>query len=204
MNRIFQSLVVAAAMGCSSTSAYGQESIPGNFLIAPSLLYHSGLRTRNSESKNSYLVYEARLGYQVHPEVFLGLHYQVEDENIENSGYSSANLNNTSVTKRTSIGASVGYVTSGLHLFFSYFLDSKWSLNTTSSGQQNRYDYNGAGFQVDVGYKIPLWGLFLGPQISYKKFSYGNLSTDGGSASSISPQLEETSVEPSLAIYYFF
>ncbi|MBX9767219.1 MAG: autotransporter outer membrane beta-barrel domain-containing protein [Bdellovibrionales bacterium] len=184
--------------------ALAQDSATGNFLIAPSLLYYSGLRARTSEEKRAYSVYELKAAYQIFPEFFLGIAYQIEDESIENSGFSSASLNNSSKSKRTSLGPSIGYVTPSLHLMFTYFLDSKWNLNTTTSTAQSKYDYVGTGLQLDFGYKIPLWGFFFGPQISYKKFSYDKLSTDGAASSSISPKLEETSVEPSLVLYYFF
>ena len=58
--------------------------------------------------------------------------------------------------------------------------------------------------QLDVGYKIPVWGIFFGPQLSYKVYTYSKLKTDGGAAQSISPKLEDAGVEPSLIFYYFF
>lgn len=168
-------------------------------------MHYSGLRSRTSREQKAYSAYEIKAAYQVSPQFFLGLNYQIEDETKENSGFSNSEYNNSSKSQRTSLGPTIGYITPSVHVMFTYFIDSKWNLNTTSSsGQKSRFDYVGTGMQLDLGYKIPLWGFFFGPQISYKKFTYEKLSTDGSATSSISTKLEETNLEPSLVLTYFF
>ncbi len=184
--------------------AQGQEMTSGDFLVAPSLLYYSGLRSRTSKDEKAYLVGEMKLAYQIHPFVYLGPTYQHEQDDTKTSGYSSPSLNNTSKSQRSSIGASLGYVTPSYHFMFTYYFDSKWNLNTSSTTGDNKYNYKGTGMQLDVGYKIPLWGIFFGPQLSYKMFTYEKLSTDSGAAEKISPKLEDTGLEPSLVLFYFF
>lgn len=186
--------------------AHGQEGISdvGNFMIAPSLFYYTGLRSRTSEDQKGYLVYDLKVAYQVYPNLFLGPAYQIEDEETKTSGYASASLNNQSKSKRTSLGAALGYVTTTYHFMFTYYFQSNWVLDTTTSSGSNKYDYSGNGMQLDVGYKIPVWGIFFGPQLSYKVYTYSKLKTDGGAAQSISPKLEDAGVEPSLIFYYFF
>jgi hypothetical protein len=189
----------------TATSVKAEEFVTGteNFYIAPSVFYYAGLRERTSKDNKGYLVYDLSLGYQVHPNVYLGLKYQSENEETKTSGYSSASLNNSSKSTRTSLGASLGYVTQTYHLMFTYYVDSKWRLNTTTSSGSNRYEYAGSGMQLDVGYKIPLWSFIFGPQLSYKMYTYGKLKTDGKEAETISPKLEDTGVEPSLVFFYF-
>jgi hypothetical protein len=176
----------------------------GNFFVAPSLYYYSGLRTRSSREEKEYSVYELKAAYNFYEGFFGGLAYQLENEDRETSGFTSASLNSTSKSKRTSLGPTVGYVTPTFHALFTYFYDSKWNLTTTTSTDSAKYDYKGSGFQLDVGYKIQLWELWFGPQLSYKKFIYSKLTTDGGASESISPKLEDTGLEPSLVIFFFF
>lgn len=190
----------------TATSARAQETSLGigDFFVAPSVFYYTGLRSRTSEDEKGYLVYDLKAAYQVYPNIFLGPAYQIEDEETKTSGYASASLNNQSKSKRTSLGASLGYVTATYHFMFTYYFDSKWKLDTTTSSGSNKYQYTGSGMQLDVGYKIPIWGIYFGPQLSYKIYTYGKLKTDSGAAQSISPKLEDAGVEPSLIFYYFF
>jgi hypothetical protein len=175
-----------------------------DFFVAPSLFYYSGLRKRTSSEEKAYMVYDLKAAYQVYPELYLGFAYQGEQDNSKTSGYSSASLNNTSKGTRTSMGPTFGYVLPTFHALLTYYFDSKLNLNTTTSSGTNKYAYTGTGFQLDVGYKIELWGFWFGPQLSYKLYTYNKLTTDGGAASSISPKLEESNLEPSLAVYFFF
>lgn len=186
--------------------SHSQEELSGtgDFFVAPSVFYYAGQRSRTSKDNKGYLVYDLTAGYQFYPNVYLGAKYQNEDEETKNSGYSSASLNNSSKSKRTSLGASLGYITPTYHVMFNYFVSSKWKLDTTTSSGSNKYEYSGSGMQLDLGYKIPLWGFLFGPQLSYKIYTYGKLKTDGGAANSISPKLEDSGVEPSLVFYYFF
>lgn len=183
--------------------AHAKDDV-GKFFVAPSLFYHSGLRTRSSKDEESYLMYELKAAYNAYEGVFAGLNYQVENEETKTSGYSSSSLNNSSTATRTSMGPTVGYVTTTFHVLLTYFFDSKWQLNTTTSSGTNKYEYAGSGLQLDLGYKIELWKMWFGPQLSYKKFTYNKLSTDGGSADSISPQLEDSALEPALVFFFFF
>jgi len=183
--------------------AHAKDDV-GNFFVAPSLFYHGGLRSRTSKDKEDYLVYDLKAAYNAYEGIFTGLTYQVETEETETSGYASASLNNSSKATRTSYGPMVGYVRTSFHVLLTYFFSSEWTLNTTSSTTTNKYAYTGNGLQLDLGYKIELWKMWFGPQISYKKYMYNKLATDGGSAESISPKLEDTALEPSLVFFFFF
>lgn len=198
-------VLFAGLLAFGPPPADAQEAVPGNFLVAPSLFYYSGLRSKNSKEEKIFFVYELKLAYQVYPNVFAGLTYQSEEQNINNSGFSSPSDNNSSKGVRTSLGPSVGYVTPTYHAIFTYFYDSKDKIDTTSaSAGSNKYSYSGNGMQLDLGYKIPIWGGFFGPQLSYKTYTYGKLSTNGGAANSISPKMKESNFEPSLTFFYFF
>lgn len=184
--------------------SFAQESLTGDFLVAPSIFYNSGIRTKTSKDEKSYLVGELKLAYQVHPDIFLGATYQREQEDSKTSGYSAASLNNATTAVRESLGASVGYVTTTYHVLFTYFFDSKWNVNSKTTTGSNKYNYTGNGMQLDLGYKIPIWGIYFGPQLSYKMFTYTKLKTDGGEATSLSPKLEDTSLDPSLVFVILF
>lgn len=196
-------LLVLLSFALSLPEAHAAEGA-GTFFIAPSLLYWSGLRTRTSKEKQDYSVYELKAAYNFTGNIYGGVNYQMESDNSETSGYASASLNNTSKATRTSLGPVLGYVTQTYHVLFTYFYDSKWNLNTTTSGGSNKYQYTGSGLQLDLGYKIEFAGFWFGPQISYKAFTYGKLSTDGSATDSISPKLEDSSLDPSLTIFFFF
>lgn len=176
----------------------------GKFFVAPSLFYYTGLRSRSSKEKQDYLVYDLKAAYNVADGFFAGLAYQVESEKSETSGYAASSLNSRSESERTSWGPSFGYVMKTFHATLTYYYDSKWKLDTTTSTGSTGYAYKGWGFQLDVGYKIELWKMWFGPQLSYKKFEYKKLTTDGGAEQSISPKLEDTAVEPSLVFFFFF
>ena len=176
----------------------------GNFFVAPSVFYYTGLRSRTSKEQKDYLVYDLKVAYNIANGFFAGLAYQVENDNSETSGYSSAALNNTSKSTRISMGPSVGYVAATFHFLLTYYFDSKWQLDTTTSTGSSKYNYSGSGLQADIGYKIELGKIYFGPQLSYKKYTYGKLSTDGGAETSISPKLEDSGVEPSLVLFLFF
>lgn len=204
MSLNFSLLVVIFATLTFHTTTSAQESVSGDFYVAPSLLYYNNLRARNSKDEKAYLAYDLKVGYQIYPDIFLGIVYQGEQDNRKTSGYSSATLNNSSKGVRTSLGPSIGYILPTYHIVLSYFLDSKWNLDTTTSSGTSKYAYTGSGFQLDLGYKISFLGFLFGPQLSYKSYSYGKLSTDGGAADSITPKLEESNLEPSIAFYFFF
>ena len=188
----------------SFVTAHADDLSNTNFFVAPSILYYTKLRSRTSKDEKTYLTYELKAGYQFYPEFFAGLVYQGDSDETKTSGYSVAALNNSSKGARSSYGPMIGYISTAFHATFTYFLASEWKLNTTTSTSTGVYKYSGGGFQLDLGYKIPLWGFYFGPQLSYKKFSYSKLSTNGGSAASISPKLEESAIEPSIAFFYFF
>lgn len=173
-------------------------------MIAPSLFYYSGVRTRSSKEEKSLFSYELKLGGQVYPNFLLAFTYQGEQTTTKTSGYSSDSLNNTAKGQRASFGPSVGYVTTSFHIIFTYFYDSKLNLKTTTSSGTSKYDYSGSGIQVDLGYKIPIWGFFFGPQLSYKSYTYGKLSTDGGNKTAIDPKLQESNLEPSIVAHVYF
>lgn len=204
MGHRFLTLLLLATCGLGLNKASAQDLGVADFLIAPGLLYYSGLRSRTSKDEKVYLVGELKMAYQIYPHVFLGPTYQYEQEDSKSAGYSAASLNNTVKSQRNSLGASVGYVASTYHFILTYYLDSKWKLDTTNSTGSSKYEYQGTGVQLDAAYKIPIWGFHFGPQLSYKIFTYEKLSTNGGTAEKISPKLEDSALEPSIVLFYFF
>lgn len=185
-------------------TARAQFSTDQNFYASTSVFTYSSLRARTSKDEKSFLAYDVKAGYQVYPTIFLGFAYQADQNTTKTSGYASDSLNNTSKGKRASLGPTLGYVSDTIHATLTYYYESKWTLDTTTATGADRYQYVGSGTQVDLGYKIPLWQIYFGPQLSYKKYTYDKLGTNGASSASISPKLVEDNLEPSLVFYYFF
>lgn len=192
-----------AVLSAPQSYAVGSGGM-GDYYFGGSLLYLSDLRARNSRDEKSRLVYDLRAAYQIYPNVFLGPSYLGEQENTKASGYSSESLNNSSKSARTNYGACASYMTDTFNFSFTYFVSSQWDLETVTSTSTNRYSYTGSGFQADLAYKFPVWGMYVGPQLSYRLYTYDKLSTNGSSSQSITPKLEESSLEPSLTFYFFF
>jgi hypothetical protein len=184
--------------------AESQELTSPNFLIAPGIFYSSGLTARNSKDERIELRAEVKLAYQVYPQIYFGPTFNLEQTSRKTSGYSSPTLNNLTKGQRQSYGASLVYITTSYHFSVTYFVNSTWNLDTTTSSESTKYAYKGNGFQFDLGYKIPIWGVFFGPQLSYKLLEYSKLSTDGSSSESISPKLKESGLEPSVVLHWFF
>lgn len=197
-------ITCAIALLIIALPAESQELSAPNFLFAPGIFYSSGLTSRNSKDERTELRGEVKLAYQVYPGIYFGPTFNFEQTSNKTSGYSSASLNNMTTGNRQSYGASVGHVTTSYHVNFTYHVNSTWNLNQTTSSGSSKYVYKGEGFQVDLGYKIPIWGVFFGPQLSYKLLEYSKLSADGGPSESISPKLKETGYEPSVVLYWFF
>lgn len=88
-------------------------------------------------------------------------------------------------TNRASFGPSVGYMKAdtGFYGMASYFLTSTYS------------SYKGTGYEIDVGYKVPMGKVSLGVQMSYKRFKY----TESG-GSSIDPPYEQEYIDPYFVI----
>ncbi len=209
MNTLIRNALIVVAVGLCTPPATAQDSgfgdsMVGDFLVAPSVFYYSSFRKLTAKDEKSFLAYDLKAAYQVYPNVFAGLSYQGDQTYVKNSGYASESVNNTSKSSRVSYGPSIGYVTSSLHFMFTYFIDSQWKLNTTTNSGTTKYLYSGNGMQFDIGYKMPIWRIFCGPQLSYKSYVYSKSSVDGAAKSTISPKLEETNLEPSLVIHYFF
>ncbi|MES2965265.1 MAG: hypothetical protein V4760_15370 [Bdellovibrionota bacterium] len=102
-------------------------------------------------------------------------------------GTEAVNYSSTSPsTNRASFGPSVGWMQgpmNGVYTMFTYFLTSTYS------------SYKGTGYQLDVGYQVPLGKVGLGVQLSYKRFKY----PESGGAT-ISPAYEQEFVDPYFTI----
>lgn len=88
----------------------------------------------------------------------------------------------TTDLERTSYGPTVGWITrdsDGPYILGSYFLKSE------------RNDYEGTGYQVDLGYKFDLSKVALAMQVSYKGFEYTK-----SNGNSINPPYKEKYLDP--------
>lgn len=205
-----RSFLFLLLVSLTATFAHAQSFTPsssgsgGDYLVAPSLFYLSSVRTRSSREETAYFSADLRLGYQIYPQLYAGINYQADQKNVESTGFTVESFNNTSKLKRNSIGASLTYVMDSVHFSFTYYVDSKLALSNTNGIGNTNYEYTGTGLQADVGYRFLIWGISLGPQLSYKSYTYSKLNIDGAGTNQITPKLEESNFEPSLIAYFFF
>ncbi len=197
-------LLVSQTVHALSFSPGESTGTMSDYYIAPSFLYYSGLRSRSSREENAYITSDLRFGYQIHPSFYFGPIYQFDQKNTESTGFTVESFNNTVKLKRNSIGVSLSYLLESVHFALSYYIQSKLELNTLNKIGSSDYNYTGTGFQFDLGYRFSLWGLSLGPQLSYKSYQYPKLEINGDGSNDITPKLEESNFEPSLTAYYFF
>lgn len=92
-------------------------------------------------------------------------------------------------TDRTSYGPTIGYMQSGEGFFVlgTYFFKSEYE------------DFDGDGYQVDLGYRFKISSVGIGLQMSYKHFKY-----DEANGSSFSPPLKQTYLDPYFAFWLEF
>lgn len=96
-----------------------------------------------------------------------------------------------STLDRTGIGPTLGWVSRkemGPYILATYFL----SLERSD-------DYEGKGFQVDLGYRFALRKVSISPQISYKDFTYDKV---GGAT--LSPNFIDKRIDPYIALWIEF
>lgn len=199
MKTLIAILSLFALFGIAQDSAAQDGAIAEKWMTSPSIFYYTTQRKRNSDEQKTYSFAELKAGYQFANGWFAGGVYQLQEENLKNSGFSDPTDNNTVKATRTSWGPYIGYIKGTYHAALTYFYESKNQLNKTNSTGTTKYSYKGNGFQLDAGYKIPLGGGFFGPQLSYKTYTYSKLDEN-----SISPKLKETGIEPSLTYFFFF
>lgn len=197
-------VLISLTLRVNAQDAPGNNSSSKPFLVGFGAFYKAESRKRSAKSDTSSYLADLRLAYAVADSLYLGATYGLDVENIETSGYASASDNSTSELNRQSYGPTFGYFRSNFFSFITYHLNSTWKVSSKGSSTNTEEEYTGTGFQLDVGVILPLGSVSIGPQLSYKTFTYKKLKSNGGSSSSISPAFKDDKLEPQLTIWTSF
>jgi hypothetical protein len=96
----------------------------------------------------------------------------------------------SSTLKRVSYGPSFGWVSrkeNGAFVMLSYLFKSEYE------------DYEGTGYQADLGYKFTVRKIAIVLQFSYKAFNYDKIN-----GQKLSPPLKETKLDPYFGLLFEF
>lgn len=148
----------------------GSPFASAELIFSPSLFYKTFTDEFGSGSRRSTneTFYDVKLGYALSNGLYFGGIYSGMTRR-ERAGGPANNF------ERSSYGASIGYVSGGWFLMGHYLIASDYKLgdNLTFTG--------GDGFQVDVGHWFQVAGqLYLGPQLTYRTWSYSDVKTPAG------------------------
>lgn len=198
-----QLFIVVFIILATTTLANAQDGgSGGNYFISPAIFYNADLQERSAKADSSNLLLDFRGGINVGTNMYVGLLYAMDNKSVKTSGYSSASDNYEDTRKRTSYGPFFAYFIDSFFGMFTYLYDSEWSISSVGTSGTTNTVYDGWGYQLDLGFKFPLWGVQFGPLMSYKYFSYSKITS--GSPQALNPEFKETKLDPSLAIWIFF
>ena len=181
-----KSMILGILAGFGFAQAAHAQST--GFVISPTAFYYSfkeQTSTTNTD-KVSALYYDLRVGFILSNSLYIGGIYSSMNRDYEGSG----------TKKRTSLGASLGYFSpSGFYVMGHYYFQSEY--NDFGSTVLNK----GSGFQADLGYFFSVSSsVRIGPQITYRSFSYGQIQNGGVSTSA---SLSHNELIPFIAIGFF-
>ncbi len=162
------------------------------------------VRSRTAKNDTSGYLADARLGYAVFNHIYLGALYDLDVEKVKTSGYPVDASNKTIDYSRVSYGPSVAFISPHFFSVITYHYSSQWTVKTTSGGETTKVIYSGVGMQLDVGFQWAVGSIWIGPQVSYKQFLYTKLKNEDGSTEVIAPNLKDSKVEPTLAVWTYF
>jgi len=141
------------------------QALAQQIVFSPGLFYHASEETNlGTDSESTETFYDIKLGVTLSNNIYLGAIYASDTNDVGSTEFT-----------RTSYGASIGYMQPmGWYLMGHYFISSEYERGTTTTYQ------DGSGFQFDVGYMFDLGsGFFVGPQLTYKTFEYGEAESGG-------------------------
>lgn len=157
-------------------------------VISPTGFYYNfkeQTSTSNTD-KVTALYYDLRVGFIMSNNLYIGGIYSAMNREYDGLGSK----------KRTSLGASIGYFSpNGFYVMGHYYFQSEYKdFGTTILNK-------GSGFQADLGYFFNVSPSFrVGPQLSYRSFSYGQIQNG---TSTTSASLSHNELIPFIALGFF-
>ena len=163
------------------------------------------LRERNAQNETGGYLAAAHAGRTYGRWLFLGASYEHDFESVLTSGYASTASNERVLYTRTSLGPTIGLIGSRGFLLYTYNVYSKWLVRTRPQGGEWSDDvYRGDGSKIEAAIFFEAGPFLIGPQLSYKQYSYRKLSSEGAANQSLSPALKDTKLDPTLSVWMRF
>jgi hypothetical protein len=172
--------VFAALVGSGASIAHA------DFMFRPAVTYTSDESGTSPTTKTTRRVIDLGAGYVSPGGWSLLAVYGMENRKVEAPGSSTTG-------DRTSLGAGGGWTAgaTGAYVDAVYFFQAEYSVGSTN--------YKGTGWQVDLGYKFDVGRLQVGPQLTYRNFSYDKVN-----GATQSPVYKQNNLDPMFALCLMF
>lgn len=163
--------------------------------IKPQVMYLiDGEEENGTTTTTTRQLIDLGAGYLTTDGIAIGGLYATEKTQIKTEGASSSVTDKS----RTSLGGGLGYFMQGNvapYIMADYLFSSEYIESSTT--------YTGTGYLVDLGVRFSVGSLFLGMQLTYKKFEYKE-SRSGSTTTSLSQPLKHTFLDPYFAFMFQF
>jgi hypothetical protein len=181
------SLLVTVILFSSNSSAqvYFEETFLPVYISENTAQYRLGGSDTGSIPTQSGFGYDLRttLGYTFWDQMIVGLTYQYYKTNSTRPLTDAANSVDETYGKNE-WGPTIGYVTGGWRLMFTYFIDAKRTYDSKGTdyvtgdpafGEDlSETRSSGTGYQLTIGYSFAISTNFqIGPSLVYRSVSYG-------------------------------
>lgn len=179
MKRVISSIV----LGLYVLGFHIPEASASGYFFSPALFYRTEeTKTEGgNETELTHTMFDIRLGYIMTSSFYLGAIYAQDTRDTGDNEF-----------VRSSYGPTLGFIKDEFVILFHYFISSEDDYETVV--------YEGTGMQLDIGYYMRVGSSTrIGPQLSYKKFTYTK-NKDG----SLDKDREETRFEPYVAFAWEF
>lgn len=173
----------------------------GGFQADLGFFYLFDDRNKSDKANSSQLTYDLRLGYSFPSGFAIGVLYVSESETRKYTSVATPTSNRNETHKRTHTGLYAAYSYGYSYVNLAYIFNASWE--ASESGVSVSYS-DSKGIQLDFGLEFLIGsGIYIGPRLSYKNISYGKSNTGSG-ASTLSPALNRTSLDPIFNLGYKF
>jgi hypothetical protein len=192
-------LLIILAFIFSFQRAFADSKIEEDGLfLNPSLLYWGDSSDYQTKRARSYFLGSLTGGFKRWG-LFFGMTYDYSTEKWVDSGGSTEG---DYVWTRTSWGPTFGAAYKIVYCFVTYYFFSELKDKRPGAGEITYKD--GDGYQVSLGTQIQITEtFFLAPQLSYRAFRYRKSNQDGRD-SNLTRTNTKTSLDPFLALFFYF
>ncbi len=197
MLRKWLSLAAALSIVSASQVALAQASLGLSTIY---LQYESSILSRDagvdpaSRYERTIFPLDLHVGYITGKKIYFGLMYH---QGFLEEKAGSGSLTTTEY-ERTAYGPTIGYIADSLRLSLTYYLHAEYKSKVNDTNTRTTYE-DGSGFQIDVAYGFKASSnVYVGPNLSYRKFSYKTLT---GNNVSFDAKINEAEILPLIATW---